>query len=346
MAVKKEVVSYLSLLNEIKNKQFRPIYVLEGEESYYIDSLTDKIIDTALDEDEKDFNLTICYGVDANVKELIGACKRFPLMSERQVVVLKEAQNLRSNGENGLDLFKFYAQNPLKSTVLVICNKGGKTKAPEFLKELAASGNGVVFESKKENERSIMDIIVNYVGSKNCSIDAKSASMLRDFVGTDLSRLFGEVDKLCILVGEERQITPEMIEKNIGISKDYNIFEFEDALMTRNQEKAFKIINYFEKNQKNNPVQAVIPFIFGVFVNLLLVKTARDTSPAGIMDRLGTKSSWRAQKFVTAASKYTKLACVEIISAIRKLDAQSKGIGSRQDGFALLRDLVFRIMTS
>jgi DNA polymerase-3 subunit delta len=158
--------------------------------------------------------------------------------------------------------------------------------------------------------------------------------------------LFGEVDKLCILVGEDRQITPEMIEKNIGISKDYNIFEFEDALMTRNQEKAFKIINYFEKNQKNNPVQAVIPFIFGVFVNLLLVKTARDTSPTGIMDRLGTKSSWRAQKFVTAASKYTKLACVEIISAIRKLDAQSKGIGSRQDGFALLRDLVFRIMTS
>jgi len=170
--------------------------------------------------------------------------------------------------------------------------------------------------------------------------------MLRDFVGTDVARLFGEIDKLCILVGADRKITPELIEKNIGISKDYNIFELEDALFTRNKEKAFKIIDYFEKNPKNNPVQAVTPFLFNAFVNMLLVRTARTGSPDEVMERIGTKSSWRAQKFMSASSRYTTLACVNNIDAIRRFDAQSKGVGSRQNGYDLLRSLMFFLLNS
>lgn len=346
MPPKKESVTYIGLMTEISRKQFRPIYVLEGEEAYYIDSLTDKIIDAALDEDEKDFNLTVSYGIDADIRQVISACKRYPVMAQCQVVVLREAQNVRDSKENGLELFKFYAQNPLKSTILIICNKGGNIKAPEFLKQLKASETGVVFESKKENERSIMDVINKYVASRGCKIDDKSTSMLRDFVGTDVARLFGEVDKLCILVGATKAITPELIEQNIGISKDYNIFELEDAIFTRNREKAFKIIDYFEKNPKNNPVQAVTPFLFNAFANILMVRTAKTGSPDEIMERIGTKSSWRAQKFSAAASRYSTLACVNNIDAIRRFDAQSKGVGSRQNGYDLLRSLMFFILNS
>ena len=346
MPPKKENVTYVGLLSEISRKQFRPIYVLEGEESYYIDNLAEKIINTALSEDEKDFNLTVCYGIDADIRQVISACKRYPVMSERQVVVLREAQNVRDSKENGLELFRFYAQNPLKSTILVVCNKGGNIKAPEFLKQLKASDSGVVFESKKENERSIIDVIGKYVANKGCRIDEKSTSMLRDHVGVDVARLFGEIDKLCILVGADKRITPELIEQNIGISKDYNIFELEDAIFSRNSEKAFKIIDYFEKNPKNNPVQSVTPFLFNAFVNILLVRTAKNASPDVIMDRIGTKSSWRAKKFMTAATRYSTLACVNIIDAVRRFDAQSKGVGSRQNGYDLLKNLMFYILNS
>lgn len=346
MAVKKEAVTYLSLLNDIKNKKFQPIYVLQGEEAYYIDSLTEAIIDSALEEEERDFNLTVTYGIDADVKELMGACRRYPMMAERQVIVLKEAQNLKNNAECNIDLFKFYAENPLRSTVLVICNKGGNLKSKEFLSTLKSEGTGVVFESKKETESSMLNLISGYVKSKSCTIDVKSATMLRDFVGLDVARMFGEIDKLSILVDQSKQITPEMIEKNIGISKDYNMFEFEDALIDRNVGKAFKILDYFEKNQKNNPVQLITPRIFGFFVNTLLVQTAKDKSQKGLLERLDSKSTYRLNKFITAAGNYSKIACVNNISAVRRLDAQSKGIGSRQDAFALLRDLLFRIMTS
>lgn len=347
MAVKKESATYMSLLNDIKNKKFQPIYVLQGEESYYIDSLTEKIIDAALDEDERDFNLTVAYGVDANVKELIAACKRYPMMAERQVVVLKEAQNLRNSEDCKIDLFKFYASNPLNSTILIINHKGGNIKATsEFLKVLKAEGSGVVFESKKENENSMLNLILGYVKEKGCKIDEKAATMLRDFVGLDLSRMFGEIDKLIILVDESRTISPEMIEKNIGISKDYNIFELENALMQRNSDKAFKIIDYFERNPKDNPVQKIVPFVFNFFVNTLLVQTAKDKSPSALQDRLDMKTPYRVRKFESAATKYSKGACVNIISALRQLDARSKGIESRQDAYALLHDVMFRIMTS
>lgn len=349
MAAKKETETYLNLVKRVADGQFAPIYVLQGEEPYYIDSLADKIVDAALREDDKDFNLTVTYGIDCNVRELIATCRRYPMMAERQVVVLKEAQNVKETGGNSLELLKFYAENPQRTTILVVCHKGGNIKAPEFLKTMLANGTGVLMESPKEREGNIMSLITRYVASKGCTIKEKAASMMRDYVGTDLSRLFGEVDKLCILVNEKKEITPEMIERNIGISKDYNIFELEDALMNRNRLKTFRIIDYFEKDQKSqkeNPVQRFIVNVFNLYASLLLIRTSRDKSPSALKELVGTASQYRADKFAKAAANYTTAACVNCISLIRRFDAQSKGNGSQRNTYDLLRELMFNILNS
>ena len=220
MAVKKETQTYLQIANSIKRGVFAPIYVLMGEEMFYIDKLQQMIVERALSEDERDFNLTVFYGTDCDMHDVVNTCRRYPAMSQYQVVVVKEAQNA-----SNLDLLKHYAQKPLASTILVVCNKGGAIKAPELMAALKAGSVGVVFESKKLQEGDVASVIKNYVQERGCRIDEKSVSMMKDFVGTDVSRLVGELDKLVLLVGEGGSIVPEVIERNIGISKDFNNFE-------------------------------------------------------------------------------------------------------------------------
>lgn len=352
MAAKKESITYFSLMKDIKAGNFKPIYILHGEEPYYIDKLQEAIINNALTEDEQAFNLTVAYGIDvADVKQLIATCKQYPAMSRYQVVVLREAQNLGKNNNKGnaneLNLFKFYAQNPLKSTILVICFKGSTIKAKEFTDEVKKQQNGVIFESARLREgRPVQTTIESYVKSLGCSIDDKSSSMLATNIGNDLSRLFGEIDKLSILVGPDKVITPELIEKNIGISKDYNYWELEDSLINRNAMKALRIVDYYERNPKNNPVVVTVGMLFSFFTAVLLVNTAKDRSPAGLMAATGTKSAFRVGKFEAAARQYSTRACVNIISYLRQCDCRSKGIGSRQDAFKLLKELIYKILTA
>ena len=213
MAVKKETLSYIEIQNNVSKGIFSPIYVLMGEESYYIDQLESLIVSKALTNDEKEFNLTIAYGLDTDIRTVINECKRYPVMSQYQVVILREAQNNKE-----LELLRHYAEKPLESTILIICHKHSNIKAPEFIKELKAKSTGIVFESKKISENNVGPIITEYVSSKNGKIDPKATSMLKDFVGTDLARIFGEVIKLCTLLGDNPNITPEIIERNIGIS--------------------------------------------------------------------------------------------------------------------------------
>lgn len=349
MPPKKNDISYFGLCNEIKNKQFRPIYVLQGEEPYYIDKLSDLIVENALTEDERDFNLTIVYGIDADIRQVVNACKQYPVMAQRQVVILREAQNMSKPGvsiEKELNLFKFYAQKPLESTILVICNKGGNLKALEFLKELKASKAGVVFTSNKVRDYELPRMVVDYVKSAACYIDEKSATMLADFVGTDLARLFSEIDKLKMLVGPDKRITPDLIERNIGISKDYNNFELEDAFISRNAEKVYRILDYFEKNPKNNPAVITVSMLFSFFTNVLLVRTARDKSEKALLAQINSQSTFRLGKFKKAANNYSTLACVNIISYVRECDVKSKGQGSRQNAYDLLKDLAYKILHS
>lgn len=341
MAVKKEAVTYSQLATEISRRAFRPIYLLMGEESFYIDDLEQKIVASALSEDERDFNLTICYGVDVDTREVISMCKRYPVMAERQVVVVREAQNLKD-----ADLFKFYAENPLKSTILILCNKNGNMKAPEFIKLLKNGDSGVVFESAKLRDSMVTKVIADYASDRKCNIDQKAAAMMADYVGTDVSHLVNEMDKLIMLVGTGGRITPDVIERNIGISKDYNNFELEDAIKFRKVDKAFRIIDYFTKNPKKNPTVLTVSLMFSFFSTLLLAHTAKDKSPRGIMAQIDAKTTYRAERVMEGMRFYNTAQCVNIISHIRDFDRKAKGMQSRQNEYDLLRELVAKILYS
>ena len=222
MPPKKEQITFFSLKKEIERKKFRPIYVLQGDEPYYIDQLQELIINNALTEDEKDFNLTVCYGLDVEMRNVIAACKQYPAMSQYQVVVLREAQNVGKSGNKHqaeMNMLQFYAQKPLESTILVICYKGGTIKENDFTKELKKT-TGVVFTSNKIRDYETPRVVRDYCKECNVAIDEKSISMLSEHIGSDLSRLFAELDKLRILTDDKRAITPDLIQNNIGYGKE------------------------------------------------------------------------------------------------------------------------------
>lgn len=346
MAVKRETVTFTALNKEIKSGKFRNIYVLQGEEPYYIDRLQQLIIETALTEDQRDFNLSLYYGNTANVREVISACKQYPAFSQYKVVVVREAQLIpkQPGHKNDLDLFLSYAEKPLPSTILVICHKEGSLKSKPFTDALKATKSGIVFDSNKVREgRELEALIVNYANSLGSSIDNKATSMLADHIGTDIARLYSELDKLAMLASDNN-ITPLLIEQNIGISKDFNNFELEDALARRDAAKAFRIVDYFERNPKNNPSVVSVAMLFSFFSSVLLAATASDKSMEGIMAAAGTRSQWRARKFLDATRMYNTRSLVNIIGFLRECDTRSKGIGSRQDQYALLKELIYKIL--
>lgn len=346
MAVKRETVTFTTLNKEIKGGKFRNIYILQGEEPYYIDKLQQLIIDEALTEDQRDFNLSIYYGNTANVREVISACQQYPAFSDHKVVVVREAQLIpkQPGHKDDLDLFAAYAEKPLASTILVICHKGATLKSKRLTDVLKSNKNGVIFDSNKVREgRDLEGLIMNYAASLGCNIDTKATSMLADHIGTDIARLFSELDKL-LMLAEDKNITPTLIERNIGISKDFNNFELEEALSKRDAAKAFRIVDYFERNPKNNPSMVSVAILFSFFSNVLLAATAHDKSLEGIMSLVGTRSQWRARKYIEATRMYNTRSLVNVISYLRECDTRSKGINSRQDQYALLKELVYKIL--
>lgn len=354
MAAKKDDVTFWSLINDIKAHKFQPIYVLHGEEGYFIDKIEEAIINNALQPHEQDFNLNIIYGVDVDdMRNVIAMCRQFPAMAERQVVIIREAQNvgkLNNKGNaNELNQLKHYALQPSPTTVLVVCYKdpkgGNSITAKEFLDAVKKNNAGVIFRSNRLREGRELDAaILEYVKRMECSIDDKALAMIADNVGNDISRLYTEIDKLKILVGPDKRITPELIERNIGVSKDYNSFELEDALANRNAKKAFEIIDHYERIAKQNYTIMTLSVLFSYFSKLILFNSAKDRSPAGLMTAIGTKSSFRVRKFEQAARHYNNTKCVRIISWIRECDTKGKGMGSRQNPNALLRELIYKIL--
>ncbi len=329
-----------SVLAELKARRYRPVYYLMGEEPYYIDVIADYIIDNVLTETEKEFNLTVVYGMDVDMATVINAAKRYPLMSERQVVVVKEAQGMR-----GMDDLSYYLKKPQPSTILVICHKHGVL---DRRKKLAAEieRTGVLFESRKLKEPQLPAFIAGYLSQKGVTADLKAVSMIASFVGNDLSRLAGELDKLAITLPEGRkEVTPLDVERNIGISKDYNNFELRGALVEKDVLKANKIVKYFADNPKTNPIQMTLSLLFNFFSNLMLAYYAPEKSEQGVAAFLGLKSPWQAREYLAAMRRYSGVKTMEIIGEIRYADAKSKGVGnlSLSDG-DILRELVFRIL--
>ena len=333
-------VTYEEIVRNLRNKVYAPVYFLMGEEDYYIDRISDYIIDTVLTDTEKEFNLTVLYGSDTDIATIINAAKRYPMMSKYQVVAVREAQALRN-----LDELVYYLQKPLESTILVMCYKhGALDRRKKLVAELEKAG--VLFESKKLKDAQLPGFITSYLKRKQVEIEPKASEMMAEFVGTDLNRMAGELEKLVItLPAGQRRITPEKIERNIGISKDYNNFELRNALIEKDVLKANRIIKYFEENPKNNPLQVTLAVLFNFFANLMLVYYAPDKSDRGIAAHLGLRSPWQAKDYENAMKRYTGVKVMQIVGAIRQCDAKSKGVGnsSVSDG-ELLRELVYFIL--
>lgn len=317
-----------------------PVYLLHGEEGYYIDELV-KDFENLVPEDERDFNLYTMYAPESGIETVMDVCHRYPMMAERQVVIVKEAQTVRADALNRLH---HYVSQPNPTTVLVICCRGAQAKGKELL--ASVKKNGVIFESKRLSERNILPVISSLIKEKGLNVDVKSLSMLRDYIGTDISRLYNEIDKLALILGSGAMVTPEAVERNIGVSKDYNNFELIDAVNQRNAAKAFSIIGYFADNPKNNPTVMTVSSLFNQFSNLLIYHYTRDKSQSGYMDALGLRSPWALKGYEQAAGNYNVRQTIDIISAIREFDTRSKGIGSRQNEYGLLKDLIFRIFTT
>ena len=332
--------TYEEIARELKNRIYKPVYYLMGEESYYIDRISEYIAQTVLNENEKEFNQTIVYGADTDIATVINAAKRYPMMSKYQVVIVKEAQNIKN-----IEELAYYLQKPLDSTILVLCHKHGTL---DRRKKLAGEIEkvGVLFESKKIKDAQLPGFISSYLKRRSVEIEPKASEMMAEFVGADLSRMAGELEKLIItLPREQKRITPEQIERNIGISKDYNNFELRNALVAKDVFKANQIIKYFEENPKTNPLQMTLSVLFNLFSNLMLAYYAPDKSEQGIANQLGLKSPWQSKDYMAAMRKYSGVKVMQIIGEIRYCDAKSKGVGnpSLEDG-DLLRELVYKIL--
>lgn len=332
--------TYEEIARNLKNKIYSPVYFLMGEEDYYIDRISDYIMDTVLTETEKEFNLTLLYGSDTDIVSIINAARRYPMMSKYQVVIVREAQNLKN-----LDELIYYLQKPMTSTILVMCYKHGTLdRRKKITAELEKAG--VLFESKKLKDTQLPGFISSYLKRKQVEIEPKASEMMAEFVGTDLNRMAGELEKLIItLPAGQKRITAEQIERNIGISKDYNNFELRNALIEKDVFKANQIVKYFEDNPKNNPLQVTLAVLFNFFSNLMLAYYAPDKSDQGIASQLGLRSPWQAKDYMAGMRKYTGVKVMQIIGAIRTCDAKSKGIDnpSTPDG-ELLRELVYFIL--
>lgn len=312
----------VKIVNDIKGGSIKPIYFLMGEEPYYIDKLSDYIEENVLSEDEKGFNQTVMYGRDVTIEDIIGTAKRYPMMAERQVVIVKEAQDLSKT----IDKLESYAENPMPSTVLVICYKY-KTldKRKKVTKELAKSG--IVYESKKLYENQVGEWIKRVLQGKNYGIEPKASAMLVEFLGTDLSKINNELEKLQIILPKGSTITPKDIEENIGFSKDFNNFELINALGSKNQLKAYQIVNYFAENEKANPLVVTTGTVFGFFVKLLKYHGLKDRNPKNVAAVLAV-NPYFLKDYDIALKQYPMKKVSQIVGTLRDIDVKSKGVGA------------------
>jgi DNA polymerase-3 subunit delta len=333
-------LTYDAIRNDIEQRRFKPVYLLMGEEAYFIDALTELLLETVLTETEKDFNLLTFYGVDSDTNTIISAARRFPMMAEYQLIIVKEAQQL-----DNLELLEHYMKNPMLSTLLVINYKHGTVdRRKAWVKQIDKAG--VVFESKKLYDNQIPPFITTYFRDKGIGIDEKSSRMLADYVGNDISKLIPQLQKLEVSLPEGTdRVTSGLIEKNVGISKDYNTFELQNAIIRKDVITANRIVEYLGKNPKDNPIMATLAVLFNYFSNLLECYWLPRKDEATIMAALNLRSNYFVRDYLTGLRNYNANKVMEIISDLRTFDARAKGIDnvsvSQGD---LLRELVYRIM--
>jgi len=337
--VAKQEFTYEQILTDLRKKNYSPVYFLMGEESYYIDYISDFIQRNVLAETEKEFDQTILYGKDVDIVTVINAAKRYPMMASHQVLIIKEAQLIKE-----WDNLIHYLSNPLKSTILVFCYKyGTPDKRKKWVQEI--SKVGVVYESVKLRDYEIGAWITKYCKSKNVNIDDKAVAMLSEFLGTDLSKLVNELEKLVLTKTVDIQrITPELVEKNIGISKDFNVFELQAALINKDILKANRIIRYFSENKKSNPLVLVLAQLFKFFSDLMLYHYLPDKNQSAVASELKI-NPYFVKDYQKAAQSFGAWKTMNIISFIRETDARYKGIDNPStDEADLMKELIFKIL--
>ncbi len=324
----------------IKKGDIKPIYFLMGEEAYYIDKISDYIEEHLLDEAEKGFNQMVLYGRDVTIDDIVSNAKRYPMMAERQVVIVKEAQDLSRT----IEQLAKYAANPQPSTVLVLNYKYKKIDKRKALYKTINKHGGIVFESKKMYENQVADWIRRVLAGQDYNISPKAAQMLVEFLGTDLSKIDNELKKLKIVLPAGTQITPEHIEENIGISKDYNNFELRKAVGSRNAIKAHQIAKYFAENPKDNPIVVSVALLFGFFSQLLHLHGMSDKNPRSVASALKV-NPYFVNEYLDAARNYPMKKVSYIIGVLRETDVKSKGVGANAIPQGdLLKELLVKIL--
>lgn len=344
-------ISHTDILRSVSQGQFLPVYLLMGEEPYYIDRIAEAITNTALTEDEKDFNLITIYCTkESQPADIINAAKRYPMMAKYQVVLVKEAQNLPH-----IDDLQYYLQKPLSSTILVICYKHGTLDRRKRVTQLAAT-QGLLYESKRLKESALPSFIDDYLQQHNSAtpqataspvtIDDRARMMLVANIGSDLSRLTSEIDKLLITLPQgQTLITPQLIERNIGISKDFNVWELRDAIVNHQVLKANQILKYFNDNPKENAPYKYIPILFNLFASLMLAYYAPQKTEQGLMAQLDLRSPWQLRDVQTAMRHYSATKTMHIIAALRDTDVKLKGVkkGNATDA-EIMQQLLYFIL--
>ncbi|GHA58128.1 DNA polymerase III subunit delta [Pontibacter akesuensis] len=332
------------ILEQLKQRQFAPVYFLQGEESYYIDLISDYVEQHALQEHEKGFNQVVLYGKDVDVSTVLLQAKRYPMMSEKSVVIVKEAQSILDiEKEEGMRQLEAYLQHPLPSTILVFCYK---YKSLDGRKSLAKAVNkhAALLTTKKLYDNQVPAWVTAYLRSKGMKATQPAVVLLSEYIGSDLSRLANEIDKLLINLKPGATVDEGLVQENVGISKEYNIFELQSALIARDALKANRIINYFEANPKSNPLIPNLTLLFSFFTKILTLHMQQDKSEQGIRKSLGNRG-FLVKEYMLAMRHFPLQRCTDIIHFVRVADLQVKGItGGDMSDSDILRELVFKVL--
>ena len=334
--------TYEGIMRDLQAGKYLPLYYLMGDEPYYIDKITDYIAEHALQPEERDFNQTVMFGSDVNASQVVDAARRYPMMAERQVLIVKEAQNIKQT-----DALEKYFQNPMASTVLVMCHKNGTVdgRKQEYVKAIREAG--VLFESKKLKDAQLPSFIENYLQQRNVSIDDKSTQLIAESIGADLSRLSGELEKMIISLPKDNlKVTPEVVEEQIGVSKDFNGFELRDAIVRRDVFKANQIVKYFDNNPKAGSIYSFLPLLFNYFQNLMIAfYSPNRQSQEAVAQWLEMKSPWLAKDYMVGMRNYSAMKVMQIIDKMREIDAKSKGLDNpNTPSGELMKELIFYIL--
>lgn len=342
MAEKKQGASYESIMKELRARNFSPIYLLMGDESYYIDKICDYLMENVLQPEERDFNQVVLFGSPTvTAVEVVDQCKGYPMMAKHRVVVLKEAQNLKN-----FDALDKYFEKPVKSTILCVCYKNGILKTPKTLLT-KVSQVGVLLESKKLKDYQLVGFIEKYLKQHNTNIEPKAAQMIADHIGPDLHRLTSELDKVLISLPEaDRRVTPEIVEREVGVSKDFNVFELRNAIVNKDVFKANQIIQYFDNNPKTGGAFSLLPLLFAYFQNLMLAFYAPNKQNESELAKfLDLKSTWGVRDYTTGMRNYHGVKVMQIISKMKEVDAKMKGFKNPNTSPGeLMKELLFFIL--